>query len=178
MKLKGIDYSAYTKAGTLVYVAVDDKYAGCIVISDIIKDHAKEAISGLKSLGAKETVMLTGDSASTADLVANTIGIDTVHSELLPADKVEEVEKLLAKKSDKEKLAFVGDGINDAPVLSRADIGIAREIFNGSSSIKTTSAASMAASLPRPPIAIPISARESTGASLIQYTVNFFLQIR
>lgn len=125
MKLKGIDYSAYTKAGTLVYVAVDDKYAGCIVISDIIKDHAKEAISGLKSLGAKETVMLTGDSASTANLVANTIGIDTVHSELLPADKVEEVEKLLAKKSVKEKLAFVGDGINDAPVLSRADIGIA-----------------------------------------------------
>lgn len=125
MKLKGIGYSAYTKAGTLVYVAVDDKYAGCIVISDIIKDHAKEAISGLKSLGAKETVMLTGDSASTADLVAKTIGIDTVHSELLPADKVEEVEKLLAKKSDKEKLAFVGDGINDAPVLSRADIGIA-----------------------------------------------------
>lgn len=125
MKLKGIDYSAYTKAGTLVYVAVDDKYAGCIVISDIIKDHAKEAISGLKSLGAKETVMLTGDSASTANLVANTIGIDTVHSELLPADKVEEVEKLLNKKSDKEKLAFVGDGINDAPVLSRADIGIA-----------------------------------------------------
>ena len=125
MKLKSIDYSAYTKAGTLVYVAVDDKYAGCIVISDIIKDHAKEAISGLKSLGAKETVMLTGDSASTAELVAKTIGIDTVHSELLPADKVEEVEKLLAKKSDKEKLAFVGDGINDAPVLSRADIGIA-----------------------------------------------------
>ena len=125
MKLKSIGYSAYTKAGTLVYVAVDDKYAGCIVISDIIKDHAKEAISGLKSLGAKETVMLTGDSASTADLVAKTIGIDTVHSELLPADKVEEVEKLLAKKSDKEKLAFVGDGINDAPVLSRADIGIA-----------------------------------------------------
>lgn len=125
MKLKGVGYSAYTKAGTLVYVAVDDKYAGCIVISDIIKDHAKEAISGLKSLGAKETVMLTGDSASTADFVANTIGIDTVHSELLPADKVEEVEKLLANKSDKEKLAFVGDGINDAPVLSRADIGIA-----------------------------------------------------
>lgn len=125
MKLKGIDYNAYTKAGTLVYVAVDDKYAGCIVISDIIKDHAKEAISGLKSLGAKETVMLTGDSASTANLVANTIGIDTVHSELLPADKVDEVEKLLSKKSDKEKLAFVGDGINDAPVLSRADIGIA-----------------------------------------------------
>lgn len=125
MKLKSIDYSAYTKAGTLVYVAVDDKYAGCIVISDIIKDHAKEAISGLKSLGAKETVMLTGDNASTAELVAKTIGIDTVHSELLPADKVEEVEKLLAKKSDKEKLAFVGDGINDAPVLSRADIGIA-----------------------------------------------------
>ena len=125
MKLKSIDYSAYTKDGTLVYVAVDDKYAGCIVISDIIKDHAKEAISGLKSLGAKETVMLTGDSASTADLVAKTIGIDTVRSELLPADKVEEVEKLLAKKSDKEKLAFVGDGINDAPVLSRADIGIA-----------------------------------------------------
>ena len=125
MKLKNIDYTAYTEAGTLVYVAVDGQYAGCIVISDVIKDHAKEAISGLKALGAKETVMLTGDSASTANYVASAIGIDTVHSELLPADKVAEVEKLLDKKTDKEKLAFVGDGINDAPVLSRADIGVA-----------------------------------------------------
>ena len=125
MKLKNIDYKAYNEAGTLVYVAIDGQYAGCIVISDVIKDHAKEAIGALKALGAKETVMLTGDSTSTANLVASKIGIDTVHSELLPADKVEEVEKLLAKKSNKEKLAFVGDGINDAPVLSRADIGVA-----------------------------------------------------
>ena len=125
MKLKNIDYTAYTKTGTLVYVAIDEQYAGCIVISDVIKDHAKEAIAGLKSLGAKETVMLTGDSTSTANYVASTIGIDTVRSELLPADKVSEVEKLLDKKTGKEKLAFVGDGINDAPVLSRADIGIA-----------------------------------------------------
>lgn len=125
MKLNNIDYQPYQKGGTLVYIAVDHRYAGCIVISDIIKDHAKEAIQGLKALGAKETVMLTGDSASTAEHVASSIGIDTVHSELLPADKVEEVEKLLTKKTEKEKLAFVGDGINDAPVLSRADIGIA-----------------------------------------------------
>ena len=125
MKLKNIDYTAYTEAGTLVYVAIDEQYAGCIVISDVIKDHAKEAIAGLKALGAKETVMLTGDSASTANMVASKIGIDTVHSELLPADKVDEVEKLLNKKTGKEKLAFVGDGINDAPVLSRADIGVA-----------------------------------------------------
>lgn len=125
MKLKNIDYIAYTEAGTLVYVAVDNHYAGCIAISDVIKDHAKEAIAGLKALGAKETVMLTGDSASTANMVASKIGIDTVRSELLPADKVEEVEKLLDKKTGKEQLAFVGDGINDAPVLSRADIGVA-----------------------------------------------------
>ena len=159
MKLKGVGYSAYTKAGTLVYVAVDDKYAGCIVISDIIKDHAKEAISGLKSLGAKETVMLTGDSASTADFVANTIGIDTVHSELLPADKVEEVEKLLANKSDKEKLAFVGDGINDAPVLSRADIGIAMGGLGSDAAIEAADVVLMDDSVSKISLAIAASKR-------------------
>ena len=113
------------QSATVSYVAKDNEYLGAILIKDEVKPEAKNAIKYMKQENVNNVVMLTGDSASTADLVANTIGIDTVHSELLPADKVEEVEKLLAKKSDKEKLAFVGDGINDAPVLSRADIGIA-----------------------------------------------------
>ena len=111
--------------GTMVYVAVDNNYAGCITISDVIKETSKDAISGLKKHGIKQTVMLTGDAKKTAEKVAQEIGMDKVCSELLPADKVNEVEKLLAQKNAKEKLAFVGDGINDAPVLSRADIGIA-----------------------------------------------------
>ena len=175
MKLKGVGYSAYTKAGTLVYVAVDDKYAGCIVISDIIKDHSKEAISGLKSLGAKETVMLTGDSASTADFVANTIGIDTVHSELLPADKVEEVEKLLANKSDKEKLAFVGDGINDAPVLSRADIGIAMGGLGSDAAIEAADVVLM----DDDPLKISLAMRVSTKTlNIVKQNIVFALAVK
>ena len=113
------------KAGTVIHVAVDGRYAGYILISDVIKKNSKAAIQGLKEAGVKKTVMLTGDAKKVADSVAAELGVDEVHSELLPADKVEKIEELLAMKGAKEKLAFVGDGINDAPVLSRADIGIA-----------------------------------------------------
>lgn len=121
--------------GTIVYVAVDDKYAGCIVISDVIKPTTKQAIEGLKNQNIK-TVMLTGDSKAVADRVAAEIGIDIVKSELLPADKVAEVEKLIENKSPKEKVAFAGDGINDAPVLSRADIGIAMGALGSDAAIE------------------------------------------
>ena len=121
--------------GTVVYVAVDDKYAGCIVISDVIKPTTKQAIEGLKSQNIK-TVMLTGDSKAAADRVAAEIGIDIVKSELLPADKVAEVEKLIENKNPKERVAFAGDGINDAPVLSRADIGIAMGALGSDAAIE------------------------------------------
>lgn len=121
--------------GTIVYVAVDDKYAGCIVISDVIKPTTKQAIEGLKNQNIK-TVMLTGDSKAVADRVASEIGIDIVKSELLPADKVAEVEKLIENKNPKEKVAFAGDGINDAPVLSRADIGIAMGALGSDAAIE------------------------------------------
>ena len=115
------------KAGTVIHVAVDGRYAGYILISDVIKKNSKAAIQGLKEAGVKKTVMLTGDAKKVADSVAAELGVDEVHSELLPADKVEKIEELIAMKGAKEKLAFVGDGINDAPVLSRADIGIDRK---------------------------------------------------
>ncbi len=122
---KKITYEASDKAGTIVYVAYDGKYAGCVVISDVIKEGAADAISRMKKAGVKKAVMLTGDRKAAAEYVAGQIGIDEVHSELLPADKVGEVEKLLLKSDNNNKLAFVGDGINDAPVLMRADVGIA-----------------------------------------------------
>lgn len=123
-KLK-LSYKEPDKVGTVVHVAIDGKYAGYILISDVIKQNSRMAIMGLKKLGVKKTVMLTGDAKKVADAVAKELGIDEVRSELLPADKVNQVEELLAKKGVKEKLAFVGDGINDAPVLARADLGIA-----------------------------------------------------
>lgn len=122
--------------GTVVYLAIDHQYAGCITISDIIKPTSVDAILELKKCGIKQTVMLTGDARNTAEKVAHKIGVDVVKSELLPADKVAEVEKLLEKKGDKEKLAFVGDGINDAPVLTRADIGIAMGALGSDAAIE------------------------------------------
>lgn len=121
----GVDIMEKHPEGTVVYMAIDNQYAGCIVISDVIKETSKAAIQSLKSQGIKETIMLTGDTKQTATKVAEEIGIDRVYSELLPADKVEKVEEILQNKGEKEKVAFVGDGINDAPVLSRADVGIA-----------------------------------------------------
>lgn len=125
MKQQGIAYEENTKIGTVVYVAKNGKFAGSIVISDAIKDGAKEAIHDMKAVGVKKCVMLTGDRKEVAEAVAKELGLDEVHAELLPGDKVSQVERLLREKQEKSRLAFVGDGINDAPVLTRADIGIA-----------------------------------------------------
>ena len=132
----GVPYTVCNEVGTLVYVAVDGRFAGCILISDLLRPHAKEAIAALKNAGVTRTVMLTGDTKRVADAVAAELGIHEVCSELLPADKVSKVEELLARKSGKEKLAFVGDGINDAPVLSRADIGIAMGALGSDAAIE------------------------------------------
>ena len=136
MKYLGIEYSECDEIGTIVHVAVDGAYAGHILISDKLKPHAKEAIRDLKKAGITKTVMLTGDMKRVADKVAAELGIEEVYSELLPADKVAKVESLLNQKSEKEKLAFVGDGINDAPVLSRADIGIAMGALGSDAAIE------------------------------------------
>ena len=136
MKKLRLSYADSDKAGTIVHVAVNGKYEGYILISDRIKATAKEAIHALKKAGIERTIMLTGDSKTVADSVAKELGIDEVYSELLPSDKVAKVEELLAKKSRKSKLAFVGDGINDAPVLSRADIGIAMGAMGSDAAIE------------------------------------------
>ena len=136
MKRLGISYQECHHVGTVIHMAVDGKYEGHILISDILKPHAKDAIAELKKAGIKKTVMLTGDSKRVADQVAKELGIGEVYSELLPADKVSKVEELLHQKSEKEKLAFVGDGINDAPVLSRADIGIAMGALGSDAAIE------------------------------------------
>ena len=136
MHKENIAVDAEHNEGTVVYVSCDGAYAGCIVISDVVKDNSKKAISSLKKSGIDKTVMLTGDSKETAKRVAENLGLDEYHAELLPADKVEWVEKLLGEKSPKKKLAFVGDGINDAPVLSRADIGIAMGALGSDAAIE------------------------------------------
>ena len=136
MKKLGIEYHDCSHVGTIVHVAIDGRYAGHILISDVIKEHAAEAIAALKKSGIEKTVMLTGDAKNVAEHVAAQLGIDEVCSELLPGDKVEKVEELLTKKSEKDKLAFVGDGINDAPVLSRADIGIAMGALGSDAAIE------------------------------------------
>lgn len=125
LKPHNISYEEHKSGGTVVYVAYDNTFVGAIVISDTIKDGAKEAVADMKKVGVKNVVMLTGDRQKAAEEVAKELGIDTVYSELLPSDKVQKVEELLASKTGKEKVAFVGDGINDAPVLTRADVGIA-----------------------------------------------------
>lgn len=136
MKQMNIQAAVPTSVGTEIHVAVDGKYAGYILISDVVKPNAKEAIRGLKAAGVEKVVMLTGDAKRVADAVGSELGVDEVRSELLPGDKVDEVEKLIAAKGEKEKLAFVGDGINDAPVLSRADIGIAMGALGSDAAIE------------------------------------------
>ena len=136
MEKLGVDCMECHSVGTVVHMAVNGQYAGHILISDQIKPHAKEAIAALKKCGVKKTIMLTGDRREAARQVAEELGIDEVHSELLPGDKVAQVEKLLNEKGEKEKLAFVGDGINDAPVLSRADIGIAMGALGSDAAIE------------------------------------------
>ena len=136
MEMKGIPYQECHSVGTVVHMAVDGEYVGHILIADLLKPHAEEAIRALKAAGIRKTVMLTGDAKRVADKVAADLGIDEVYSELLPGDKVAMVEKLLSQKNEKEKLAFVGDGINDAPVLSRADIGIAMGAMGSDAAIE------------------------------------------
>ena len=136
MKRLGLRYEENTGIGTVVHMAVDGVYAGFILISDVVKEQSAAAIAALKAAGVKKTVMLTGDSRAVAEHVATQLGLDEVKSELLPADKVEAVEALLAEKSAKENLAFVGDGINDAPVLSRADIGVAMGALGSDAAIE------------------------------------------
>ena len=136
MKSYNVDYRDCHSVGTVIHVAIDNEYQGHIVISDVVKPEAKEAIAALKKLGIHNTVMLTGDSSKVAATVADSLGIDRVLSELLPQDKVSELEKLLETRSPKDKLAFVGDGINDAPVLSRADIGIAMGAMGSDAAIE------------------------------------------
>ncbi len=136
MTALGVDYVSCHSVGTIIHLAIDGKYAGHIVISDIEKPHSKEAIRKLKASGVRKTVMLTGDSAKVADQVAASLGIDQVYAQLLPADKVAKVEELLQEKAENEMLAFVGDGINDAPVLRRADIGIAMGAMGSDAAIE------------------------------------------
>ena len=136
MKKMNIEAAVPASVGTEIHVAVDGRYAGYILISDVVKPNAKEAIRGLKAAGVEKVVMLTGDAKKVADAVGSELGVDEVRSELLPGDKVDEVEKLIAAKGEKEKLAFVGDGINDAPVLSRADIGIAMGALGSDAAIE------------------------------------------
>ncbi len=136
MKRQDVAYAECHSVGTIIHMAVDGSYAGHIVISDIEKPGARDAIAALKKAGVSRTVMLTGDAKAVADKVAADLGVDEVHSELLPGDKVEQVEKLLAKKPPREKLVFVGDGINDAPVLGRADIGIAMGAMGSDAAIE------------------------------------------
>ena len=136
MALLGVEYRDCPRVGTIIHMAIDGEYAGHIVISDVVKPTAKEAIAALKHAGVEKTVMLTGDAKRVADQVASELGVDRVCSELLPADKVKKVEELLADKGSKDKLAFVGDGINDAPVLTRADIGIAMGAMGSDAAIE------------------------------------------
>ncbi|MGN1116581.1 MAG: HAD-IC family P-type ATPase, partial [Candidatus Ornithomonoglobus sp.] len=136
MRELGIEYHDCHKAGTLVHIAIDGGYDGHILISDVIKPTSQKAVSELKRAGIKKTIMLTGDTAKAAEPVADAVGIDEVYSGLLPADKVEKVEQLLAEKGAKEVLAFAGDGINDAPVLARADVGIAMGALGSDAAIE------------------------------------------
>ena len=136
MKKYGIEYIPCSETGTVVHIAIEGKFAGHILISDLMKPTAKQAITELKKAGIKKTIMLTGDVRAVAENVAKELNIDEVYSELLPGDKVDKVEQLLDSRAEKDKLVFVGDGINDAPVLSRADIGIAMGAMGSDAAIE------------------------------------------
>ena len=136
MELLGVEYKECHSVGTVVHVAIDGAYAGHILIADMLKPTAKSAVSAMKAAGVKKTVMLTGDAHAVAAQTAGELGADEFYAELLPGDKVDRVEKLLGESRDKEKLAFVGDGINDAPVLSRADVGIAMGALGSDAAIE------------------------------------------
>ena len=174
MNKVGASVASEHDEGTAVYVAIDGMYAGCITISDVVKPTSKEAIAGLKAGGIK-TVMLTGDTAKTAQRVGAELGIDEIHSELLPADKVAQVERLLGEKGVKENLAFVGDGINDAPVLSRADIGVAMGALGSDAAIEAADVVLM----DDDPAKLAIAMRISTGTlKIVRQTIVFALAVK
>ena len=174
MNKVGASVASEHDEGTAVYVAIDGMYAGCITISDVVKPTSKEAIAGLKAGGIK-TVMLTGDTAKTAQRVGTELGIDEIHSELLPADKVAQVERLLGEKGVKENLAFVGDGINDAPVLSRADIGVAMGALGSDAAIEAADVVLM----DDDPAKLAIAMRISTGTlKIVRQNIVFALAVK
>ena len=174
MNKVGASVASEHDEGTAVYVAIDGMYAGCITISDVVKPTSKEAIAGLKAGGIK-TVMLTGDTAKTAQRVGTALGIDEIHSELLPADKVAQVERLLGEKGVKENLAFVGDGINDAPVLSRADIGVAMGALGSDAAIEAADVVLM----DDDPAKLAIAMRISTGTlKIVRQNIVFVLAVK
>lgn len=175
MKQLQIAYQIPREIGTEVHVAVDGRYAGYILISDVVKDNAKAAVAGLKAAGVKQVVMLTGDAKNVADAVAAELGVDVVKSELLPADKVTEVEKLLEAKGKKEKLAFVGDGINDAPVLSRVDLGIAMGALGADAAIEAADVVLMDDNPEKIATAIGIS-RKTLG--IVRQNIVFALAVK
>ena len=175
MELNRIAFIDCHSVGTIIHMAIDGEYAGHIVISDVVKPHAKEAIERLKHSGVEKTVMLTGDTRRVAEQVAKDLGVDEVHSDLLPADKVAQVEKLLAAKDDKDKLAFVGDGINDAPVLSRADIGIAMGAMGSDAAIEAADVVLMDDDPMKIAKAIRISRK---GIGIVYQTIVFALVVK
>jgi len=175
MQRENLTVTTEHKEGTVCYVAVDGTYAGCIVISDVVKPTTKDAIAGLKKNGIKKTIMLTGDANETAQRVAAEIGIDEVHSELLPADKVAQVEHILNAKGEKENLAFVGDGINDAPVLSRADIGIAMGAMGSDAAIEAADVVLMDDDPAKIALAMKISVRT---LKIVRENIVFALAVK
>lgn len=175
MQRENLTVTTEHKEGTVCYVAVDGTYAGCIVISDVVKPTTKDAIAGLKKNGIKKTIMLTGDANETAQRVAAEIGIDEVHSELLPADKVAQVEHILNAKGEKENLAFVGDGINDAPVLSRADIGVAMGAMGSDAAIEAADVVLMDDDPAKIALAMKISVRT---LKIVRENIVFALAVK
>ena len=175
MQRENLTVTTENKEGTVCYVVVDGTYAGCIVISDVVKPTTKDAIAGLKKNGIKKTIMLTGDANETAQRVAAEIGIDEVHSELLPADKVAQVEHILNAKGEKENLAFVGDGINDAPVLSRADIGIAMGAMGSDAAIEAADVVLMDDDPAKIALAMKISVRT---LKIVRENIVFALAVK
>lgn len=175
MQRENLTVTTEHKEGTVCYVAVDGTYAGCIVISDVVKPTTKDAIAGLKKNGIKKTIMLTGDANETAQRVAAEIGIDEVHSELLPADKVAQVEHILNAKGEKENLVFVGDGINDAPVLSRADIGIAMGAMGSDAAIEAADVVLMDDDPAKIALAMKISVRT---LKIVRENIVFALAVK
>lgn len=175
MKLKNIKYQPCTEAGTVVYVAVEGKYTGCVLIADGIKEGAGQAVENLKKLGVRKTVMLTGDRKDVGEAVASELHIDEVHTELLPADKVKQVERILGESDDKNKVTFVGDGINDAPVLMRSDIGIAMGSMGSDAAIEAADIVLMDDDIRKIPLVMRIASKTM---GIVRQNIVFALGVK